>query len=257
MIPRDKPPALILPLAILGLGLIAFLSPSCLHLLVHWYWCDLGGQFLLPFFRHPPRKVRFLGSPAPRRIIRFIRLHSPTLEAKSTAFLEIPKKIQETKVQSVLAATQRGVPMQQTNTVVETETQLPLEWRERLSPSKLNTIPGRYNLPRMFRRHSSKQQMRENSSPATKTIATLQTSFKVTDTFHLLRTRKWSVLDVQQVVLAAFTIFSIWIVEPSAPIIKTSILLGYLLLLLMPVTRQFFLPSWPIWTYLVYFFSSR
>ncbi|KAI6083527.1 PAP2-domain-containing protein [Hypoxylon rubiginosum] len=147
--------------------------------------------------------------------------------------------------------------MQQTNTVVETETQLPLEWRERLSPSKLNTIPGRYNLPRMFRRHSSKQQMRENSSPATKTIATLQTSFKVTDTFHLLRTRKWSVLDVQQVVLAAFTIFSIWIVEPSAPIIKTSILLGYLLLLLMPVTRQFFLPSWPIWTYLVYFFSSR
>ncbi|KAI2777644.1 PAP2-domain-containing protein [Daldinia loculata] len=145
--------------------------------------------------------------------------------------------------------------MQQTNTVVETETQLPLGWRERLSPSKLKTIPGRYNLPRMFS-HSSKQ-MRESGSNPTRSISALQTSFKITDTFELLRTRKWSVFDVQYLGLAGFTIFSLWIIDPSAPIIKTLAALGYLSLLFMPVTRQFFLPSWPIWTYLLYFFSSR
>ncbi|KAI2607836.1 PAP2-domain-containing protein [Hypoxylon sp. NC1633] len=153
--------------------------------------------------------------------------------------------------------------MQQINTVVETETQLPLGWRERLSPSKLKSIPGRYNLPRMFSRSStsnntnsrSKQPLREPIP--TRSIAALQTSFKITDTFKLLRTRRWSVLDVQQVILAGFTIFSIWIIEPTAPLIKTLAALGYLLLLFIPITRQFFLPSWPIWTYLLYFFSSR
>ncbi|KAI1439625.1 PAP2-domain-containing protein [Annulohypoxylon stygium] len=147
--------------------------------------------------------------------------------------------------------------MRQTNTtVVETETQLPLGWRERLSPSKLSTIPGRYNLPRMFRKsgHSTKQ-MRE--PVPTRSISALQTSFKITDTFELLRTRKWSVFDVQYAVVAGLCIFSLWIVEPSAPLIKSAAGLGYLLLLFMPATRQFFLPSWPIWTYLLFFFSSR
>ncbi|KAI1385923.1 PAP2-domain-containing protein [Hypoxylon trugodes] len=150
--------------------------------------------------------------------------------------------------------------MQQTNIVVETETQIPLGWRERLSPSKLNSIPGRYNLPRMFSRSSKStkttpKQMREPMT--TKSIAALQTSFKITDSFQQLRTRKWSVFDVQYVVLAGLTLTSIWIIEPSAPFIKTAAALGYLSLLLMPATRQFFLPSWPIWTYLLYFFSSR
>ncbi|KAI2466909.1 PAP2-domain-containing protein [Annulohypoxylon bovei var. microspora] len=147
--------------------------------------------------------------------------------------------------------------MRQTNTtVVETETQLSLGWRERLSPSKLSKIPGRYNLPRMFRKsgHSTKQ-MRE--PVPTQSIAALNRSFKITDTFELLKTRKWSVFDVQYAVVTGLCIFSMWIVEPSAPIIKTAAGLGYLLLLLMPATRQFFLPSWPIWSYLLFFFSSR
>ncbi|KAI1479672.1 PAP2-domain-containing protein [Daldinia eschscholtzii] len=150
--------------------------------------------------------------------------------------------------------------MQQTTTIVETETQLPLGWRERLSPSKLKTIPGRYNLPRMFNnsnKNNSTKQMRESGSVPTRSISALQTSFKITDTIELLRTRKWSVFDVQYVGLAGFTIFSLWIIDPPAPIIKTLAALGYLLLLFMPITRQFFLPSWPIWTYLLYFFSSR
>lgn len=148
--------------------------------------------------------------------------------------------------------------MQQTSTVIETETQLPLGWRERLSPSKLKSIPGRYNLPRMFSRSASsraKQPMRETHP--TKSLATLQTSFKITDTFEILRTRRWSFLDVQQLGVATFMIFSLWIIDPSAPFIKGLVASAYLVLLSMPITSQFFLPSWPIWTYLLYFFSSR
>ncbi|KAL7619443.1 Phosphatidylinositol:ceramide phosphoinositol transferase (IPC synthase) [Parahypoxylon ruwenzoriense] len=97
--------------------------------------------------------------------------------------------------------------------------------------------------------------MRESASP--RTVAALQTSFSVFDSFRHLRTRRWSVFDAQHLLLAAFTIFSIWIIEPSAPFIKILAAVGYLGLLFMPATRQFFLPSWPIWTYLIYFFSSR
>ncbi|KAI1080875.1 PAP2-domain-containing protein [Whalleya microplaca] len=140
----------------------------------------------------------------------------------------------------------------QSNIVVETQTQPAFDWRAQLSPTKLNAIPGRYFFGR---RHSHPKQPREPSPQ--KGIAALQTSFRITDSFESLRTRKWSVFDVQYAVLASLTIFSIWIIEPSSPVIKILVSLGYTTLLFMPVTRQFFLPSWPIWAYLLYFFSSR
>ena len=88
-------------------------------------------------------------------------------------------------------------------------------------------------------------------------VTALQTSFSVTDGLQQLRRRKWSLSDVQYILLAALTIGSLWIVEPAAPFIKTAAFLGFMLLLAMPATNQFFLPSWPIWAYLLYFFSSR
>jgi hypothetical protein len=53
-----------------------------------------------------------------------------------------------------------------------------------------------------------------------------------------------------------FIFFSLAIL-PSAPFIKTGGLAVLAVLLLMPATQQFFLPSLSIWTYLLYFFSSR
>lgn len=90
-----------------------------------------------------------------------------------------------------------------------------------------------------------------------KDVTTLNTSFSIEDSIRRLRRRKWSVFDIQYLVLASITISCLWIIEPAAPILKTAAFLGYMLLLLMPATNQFFLPSWPIWVYLLFFFSSR
>ncbi|KAK6953248.1 hypothetical protein Daesc_005549 [Daldinia eschscholtzii] len=77
-------------------------------------------------------------------------------------------------------------------------------------------------------KNNSTKQMRESGSVPTRSISALQTSFKITDTIELLRTRKWSVFDVQYVGLAGFTIFSLWIIDPPAPIIKTLAALGFI-----------------------------
>lgn len=93
--------------------------------------------------------------------------------------------------------------------------------------------------------------------PLENDVTTLQRSFSLRDGLQQLKERKWSVFDVQYLLLASLTIFSLWIIEPAAPVIKTAAFLGYMLLLAMPATNQFFLPSWPIWVYLLFFFSSR
>ena len=87
-------------------------------------------------------------------------------------------------------------------------------------------------------------------------VTQLQTSFDVRTTLKALRTRRWRLIDLHHVATVACIVFSLSIL-PSAPLIKCAAmgLLG--ILLLMPVTQQFFLPSLPIWTYLLYFFSSR
>lgn len=88
-------------------------------------------------------------------------------------------------------------------------------------------------------------------------VAALQRSFAVGESIQALRRHRFRWSDLQYFGLAFFTLFSLWIIETRAPLIKTAAAAGYFLLLLMPATRQFFLPSWPIWTYLLYFFSSR
>ncbi|KAH8668871.1 PAP2 superfamily protein [Xylariales sp. PMI_506] len=88
-------------------------------------------------------------------------------------------------------------------------------------------------------------------------VAKLKTSFSIVDSLNALKRHRWTLLDLQYVVLTTLTLFSIWIIDANAPFIKIGAALGYLLLLLMPISRQFFLPSWPIWTYLLYFFASR
>lgn len=62
--------------------------------------------------------------------------------------------------------------------------------------------------------------------------------------------------DIQYVFLACLTLFSLY-VAPPAPGIKLLALMGAVWVLLMPATRQFFLPSSMIWIWLVYFFCSR
>ncbi|KAH8880389.1 PAP2-domain-containing protein [Thozetella sp. PMI_491] len=87
-------------------------------------------------------------------------------------------------------------------------------------------------------------------------ITRLKTSFNVTESIRKLRRRKWQLYDVQHAVVFAYVVFSLALI-PASILPKLGALAALALLLLMPVTQQFFLPSLPIWTYLLYFFSSR
>lgn len=130
---------------------------------------------------------------------------------------------------------------------------LPLRWPGSLA--QLNPIPHKYRPARKLRlrlrpRAGSKGQ--DDSDDVTR----LQTSFDAWGTLRALRTRKWSLWDLQHMVTFAYILFSLAIL-PSAPLLKTGVLVVLGVLLLMPITQQFFLPSLPIWTYLLYFFASR
>ncbi len=87
-------------------------------------------------------------------------------------------------------------------------------------------------------------------------IATLQSSFNPAHGVRSLRRHRWTVFDLQHLITFAFVLFS-FTIAPIPIVVDLAIVTGYGLLLLAPVTRQFFLPSLPIWTYLFYFFSSR
>ncbi|RYP47556.1 hypothetical protein DL768_006401 [Monosporascus sp. mg162] len=128
---------------------------------------------------------------------------------------------------------------------------LPLAKLAALDVSKLKFTKGSRSAP------GGDLKQKPVALPLENDVTALQTSFSIRESLRRIRRRKWSVLDIQYVSLACLTIFSLWIIEPAAPFIKTAAFLGYMLLLLMPATNQFFLPSWPIWTYLLFFFSSR
>jgi hypothetical protein len=130
---------------------------------------------------------------------------------------------------------------------------LPLRWPGTLA--QLNPIPHKFRPVRKLRLRlrphgSSKSQAQADD------VTRLQTSFDVRRSLSALRTRRWSLWDLQYLVLFGYIVFSLAIL-PSAPLLKTGVLVVLGLVLLMPITQQFFLPSLPIWTYLLYFFSSR
>ncbi|KAK3346757.1 hypothetical protein B0T25DRAFT_461311 [Lasiosphaeria hispida] len=130
---------------------------------------------------------------------------------------------------------------------------LPFAWPGSLNLAKFNPIPHKY---RPSRRLRNLQKIKSNNGPHLDNVARLQTSFNALESLKALRQRKWQIYDLQYVLLFGFIIFSLCILPP-APLVKTGALVSIGVLLLMPITQQFFLPSLPIWTYLLYFFSSR
>lgn len=129
------------------------------------------------------------------------------------------------------------------------------------------SIPGKPKLPALlthnlaFNRSHAKasRHPRSSSKPrhlAADDITKLNMSFSPAQGIQDLRNHKWKPSDLQYAVLAFLSLFSLYI-TPSAPIIKTLALCASALILLIPATRQFALPSSPIWVWLLYFFSSR
>jgi inositol phosphorylceramide synthase catalytic subunit len=132
---------------------------------------------------------------------------------------------------------------------------LPFAWPVTLNLEKLNPIPHKYRPSRKTRMRLLK--IKSNPGPPVgDDITRLQTSFNVLESIQALRQHRWRIYDLQHLVVFGITMFSLFIL-PSAPLLKTGAMVVLSLLLLMPITSQFFLPSLPIWTYLLYFFSSR
>ncbi|KAI5855426.1 hypothetical protein BZA05DRAFT_239646 [Tricharina praecox] len=96
--------------------------------------------------------------------------------------------------------------------------------------------------------------MRSGQSPASN-LAKLQTSFDPNDTIRSLRAHTWSIYDGQYLILMILGIFCLSVIEEPGALVKTSIATLLMLSLLLPITRQFFLPFLPIASWLVLFYS--
>ncbi|CAK7222260.1 Phosphatidylinositol:ceramide phosphoinositol transferase (IPC synthase) [Sporothrix bragantina] len=141
-------------------------------------------------------------------------------------------------------------------------------WPAAEALAQWNPIPRKYRPSKSRRKQKPRLSVsappsRFSSSPQagngkgqSHSVAALQRSFNPADGIRTLRRHRWNIYDVQHLITVCFVLFS-FIIAPIPIIVDIGIVAGYSLLVLMPATRQFFLPSLPIWTYLFYFFSSR
>lgn len=108
-------------------------------------------------------------------------------------------------------------------------------------------------IPHRIRR-KLRSRLRSRQSPAS-SITSLQTSFSPSDTLRSLRAHQWSYYDGQYILLALLGVFDLCVIEVPGPLARTSIAALITLSLLLPVTRQFFLPFLPIASWLVLFYA--
>ena len=112
-------------------------------------------------------------------------------------------------------------------------------------------LPSRYNIG--HRRQRSKSRTFPHGA---EDLTSLKTSFNLWDGIRDFQHHKWRTSDLQYIFLIGLSLFSLSI-SPPAPGLKFFSVLAAIWLMLMPATRQFFLPSLAIWVWLLYFFSSR
>lgn len=124
--------------------------------------------------------------------------------------------------------------------------------RNKFLPSLPTMLPHR--LRRKFR--STRSKIRSRQTPSS-SISALQTSFNPKDTLRSLRAHQWSVYDAQYIFLAIVGIFALCVIQSPGPMVKTAVATLLMLSLLLPITRQFFLPFLPIAAWLVFFFSCQ
>ena len=120
---------------------------------------------------------------------------------------------------------------------------IPFSW-----PTSIPTI-----IPHRFRR-KLRSKVRSRQSPSS-TLATLETSYSPADTLIALRNHRWSFYDGQYLILVILGIFSLCIIPSPGPIFKTVLSTIIITALILPVTRQFLLPSLAIWMWLIFFYA--
>lgn len=133
-------------------------------------------------------------------------------------------------------------------------------WKDRKSStlSQLNyQIPWRsiqLLLPHRIRR-KLRSRLRNRQSPAS-SITLLQTSFSPIHTLRALQSHRWSQYDGQYLLLAFLGIFSLCVIQSPGPFVKTIVATLLLTSLVLPITRQFFLPFLPIAAWLIFFYAA-
>lgn len=119
-------------------------------------------------------------------------------------------------------------------------------------PSIPILLPGR--LRRKLR--STRSKIRSRQTP-TSSIANLNTSFNPADTIRALRSHRWTYYDAQYLFLAMLGIFSLCIIKTPGPLTKTVVAGLLMTSLVIPITRQFFLPFLPIAGWLIFFYACQ
>ena len=119
----------------------------------------------------------------------------------------------------------------------------PFSW-----PPSIPTI-----IPHRIRR-KLRSKVRSRQSPST-SFGRLQTSYSPADTLESLRSHRWSFYDGQYLILIILAIFSLCIIPSPGPLVKTALATLIITALILPVTRQFLLPSLAIWSWLVFFYA--
>ncbi|KAI9891629.1 MAG: Aureobasidin resistance protein Aur1 [Vezdaea aestivalis] len=125
-----------------------------------------------------------------------------------------------------------------------TSPKIPLTW-----PSLPTIIPHRL-------RRKLRSKLRTRQSPAS-SLASLQTSFSPAHTLRSLRAHRWSFYDGQYLFLALLAIFCLSIIETAGPLAKTFVAMLLMTVLVVPISRQFFLPAIPILSWVLLFFSCK
>lgn len=113
-------------------------------------------------------------------------------------------------------------------------------------------------VPHKVRRkwRATKGRLRVGQSPASN-VFKLQTSFSPADTIQALRTHHWSYYDFQYFGLAVLFIFCLSIAQYPSPMMKTLVATLFMISVILPVTRQFFLPFLPIAGWLLLWSSGK
>jgi hypothetical protein len=144
----------------------------------------------------------------------------------------------------ILAAHRVGAMQSSLPSWKDSKSQVQIPWRsiQLLVPHRL--------------RRKIRSKLRNRQSPAS-SVTALQTSFSPADTLKALQQHKWTWHDGQWVILSFLGIFSLCMMESPGPLVKMLFTTGIGLSLILPITRQFFLPFMPIAAYLVWFYSAR
>ena len=114
-----------------------------------------------------------------------------------------------------------------------------------------NSIPSL--IPHRIRR-KLRSKVRSRQSPSS-SFASIETSISPANTLQALRAHRWSFYDGQYVILVILGIFTLCIIPSPGPVVKTGVSSLLLASLIIPATRQFFLPLLPVITWLSFFYA--